>query len=167
MSDDVAAAAVKLAPHNVKFALRRFDYQEGGGTARSSGVLGVSEHAVIKTLIFENDQREAIVVLMHGDRNVDTKVLALELGMAKIWSCAPAVAEGISGWPVGATNPFALKSDIPIFMEATVLELPKMYVNAGGRGLLVELAPADFLRVIQPRLVRCAKEKRVLVSKAP
>jgi Cys-tRNA(Pro) deacylase len=167
MTVPLAAAAARLAPQNIQFKLHQFEYQEGGGTARSSGILGIPERAVIKTLIFESDKREPMVVLMHGDCNVDTKVLAAELGVAKIWSCAPAVAESISGWPVGATNPFALKSDIPIHMEASVLDLPKMYINAGGRGILVELLPGDFLRVIQPRLVHCAKEKRMLVSKAP
>ena len=167
MSDEVFVGAVRLEELGITFTLHRFEYREGGGTARSSSILGIQEHAVIKTLIFENDARDPMVVLMHGDCHVDAKTLALDLGVSKVWSCAPAIAESISGWPVGATNPFALKNDIPILMEASVMDLSKMYINAGGRGFLVELRPADFLRVIHPRLVRCAKEKRVLVSKAP
>ena len=167
VSDITSPAIERLRASGVDFTVHQFEYLEGGGTPRSSAELGVSEHAIIKTLVFETDTREPLVVLMHGDKNVDTKILASQIGVAKIWSCAPAVAEGFSGWPVGATNPFALKTDMPVMLESTVLDLPRMYINGGGRGLLVSLNPADFLRVLQPRLVRCAKEKRVVVSKAP
>jgi Cys-tRNA(Pro) deacylase len=156
-----------LRTQDVEFGIHSFDYVEGGGTARSSSVLGISEHAVIKTLVFESGDRVPMIVLMHGDRNVDTKALAGQLAVSKIWSCAPAVAERFSGWQVGATNPFALKTPMPLHLEESVLELPRMYVNGGGRGLLVSMRPADFYRILEPRLVRCAKEKPVLGSKAP
>ena len=160
-------AIARLRQSGINFGIHQFDYEERGGTSRSSRMLGVDEHAIIKTLIFENDQRRPIVVLMHGDRNVDTERLAEQCHMTKIWSCAPSVAENLSGWPVGATNPFALKTSMIILMEETVKQLPLMYINGGGRGLLVSMEPHDFLKVIDVRLVRCAKEKPVIVSKVP
>jgi Cys-tRNA(Pro) deacylase len=124
-------------------------------------------HSDKSRISFESGDRVPMIVLMHGDRNVDTKALAGQLAVSKIWSCAPAVAERFSGWQVGATNPFALKTPMPLHLEESVLELPRMYVNGGGRGLLVSMRPADFYRILEPRLVRCAKEKPVLGSKAP
>jgi len=156
-----------LAEKGVDFSVHRFDYVIGGGTKRSSSELGVDEHAIVKTLIFETQDRSPLVVLMHGDLSVDTKKLAGELGVTKIWSCSPTVAENLSGWPVGATNPFALKTIMPIFLEASVMDLPRIYINGGGRGLLVSMSPVDLSRVVQIRLVRCAREKPVVVSKAP
>lgn len=157
----------KLRARGLVFGVHRFEYQSGGGTGRSSTVLGVDEHAVIKTLVFEDNERKPLVVLMHGDRNVDTRQLAHQCGVAKIWSCAAEVAEKLSGWPVGSTNPFDLKTPMPIFLEETVQNLPVMYINGGGRGLLISMAPKDFLQIVDVRLVRCAKEKPVIVSKSP
>jgi Cys-tRNA(Pro) deacylase len=167
MSIPDSPAIALLQRSGIKFSVHQFEYQEGGGTPRSSHLLGVDEHAVIKTLVFESDQRQPMIVLMHGDRNVDTRLLSQQCGLSKIWSCAPAIAENLSGWPVGATNPFALKTRMPIFMEETVKLLPVMYINGGGRGLLVSMTPEDFLKVIAVRLVRCAKEKPMIVSKSP
>ena len=134
----------------------------GGGTSRSSSVLGIDEHAVVKTLVFETTDRDPVIVLMHGDCNVDTKSLAAAIGTSKVWSAAPAVAEARSGWPVGGTNPFALKTQMPIYMEESILDLHRMFINGGGRGILVELAPRDFVVVIKPTFVRCAKPKAQL-----
>lgn len=167
MGEVISPAIDRLSKSGVEFSIHQFEYQLGGGTARSSGVLGIAEHSVIKTLVFEDANRKPLIVLMHGDRNVDTKLLSQQLGLTKIWSCAPEVAENHSGWAVGSTNPFALKTAMPVFMEESVLELSRMYVNGGGRGLLVALDPRDFMRVVEVRLVRCAKEKHVVVSKAP
>jgi Cys-tRNA(Pro) deacylase len=164
MTDIESRGIAILRAHRVEFTVHQFEYIEGGGTPRSSSVLGLDEHAIIKTLIFENKEIGPHVVLMHGNMNVDTKALAAELGMSKIWSCAPEVATAFSGWPVGATNPFALKIDMRIFLEESILALPKMYVNGGGRGLIVGLAPKEFIRVVPTELVHCAKEKRVLGS---
>jgi len=107
------------------------------------------------------------MMLMHGDRSVDVKLLAQQAGVSKIWSCPPNVAEEFSGWPVGATNPFVIKTPMPIYIEASVLDLPQIFINGGGRGFLVEMSPRDLERVVELRLVRCAKEKAVVVSKAP
>lgn len=164
MNEIKSLPILRLEAENVVFSLHRFDYVEGGGTPRSSQELGVEEHFIIKTLIFEDSERNPFVVLMHGDMNVDTKTLAAQLNLSKVWSCAPSRAEALSGWPVGATNPFALKTDMPIYLQQTVLDMRKMYVNGGGRGLLVSLAPQDFIRVVPVRLVHCAKQKPVIKS---
>lgn len=156
-----------LEQHGILFTLHRFEYQAGGGTKRSSSLLGVSEHAVIKTLVFQDHTRRPLLVLMHGDKSVDGAQLAEQIGVPKIWSCSPADAELMSGWPVGATNPFVLKTSMPIYLESSVLDLPKMFINGGGRGCLVGMTPADLLGLVKPSLVRCAKDKAVVVSKAP
>lgn len=156
-----------LKSKTVAFKTFQFDYEPGGGTRRSSTLLGVSEHMVIKTLIFETDQRQPLMMLMHGDRSVDVKLLAQQAGVSKIWSCPPNVAEEFSGWPVGATNPFVIKTPMPIYLEASVVDLQQIFINGGGRGFLVEMSPRDLERVVEMRLVRCAKEKAVVVSKAP
>ncbi len=157
----------RLVEGGVMFSVHHFEYQLGGGTERSSRCLGIDEHAVVKTLVFEDEARQPLVVLMHGDCKVDTAKLAERSGVSKIWACAPPVAEKLSGWPVGATNPFVLKTEMPVFLQETVLELKTMYINGGGRGLLVALSPTDFLKVVNVRLVRCAKEKPMVGSKAP
>lgn len=156
-----------LSSQGVEFKTHRFEYLPGGGTARSSALLGFPEHNVIKSLIFESDHRLPLMVLTHGDNSVDVHNLARQTGVTKIWSCSPERAELFSGWPVGATNPFILKSEMPIYLEESVLELSKILINGGGRGLLVELSPRDLIRVVSLSLVRCAKEKPVVVSKAP
>ena len=164
---DASPVLEYLRKKGVPFIIHRFPYEAGGGTKRSSSILGVSEHDVIKSLVFETSSRSPILVLMHGDCLVNTEALAEQAGLTKIWSCAPQIAESFSGWPVGATNPFILKTAMPIFLEDSALTLPKIYINGGGRGLLIEMKPGDLLEVVQARLVRCAKEKAVLVSKAP
>ncbi len=156
-----------LQRHRINFSLHTFEYQAGGGTSRSSSLLGVSEHAVIKSLVFQDQMRRPLLVLMHGDRSVDASRLAEQIGVPKIWSCAPKDAEFMSGWPVGATNPFILKTSMEIYLESSVLDLPKIFINGGGRGCLVEMTPADLVGIVKPSLVRCAKEKAMVVSKAP
>lgn len=156
-----------LAKSGTPHSVHQFDYEAGGGTRRSSAMLGVPEHLIIKSLIFQGEQYQPLMVLMHGDRNVDLKALAAQAGMSKICSCSPEAAEGFSGWPVGATNPFIVKNPMPIYLEASVMECSSIFINGGGRGFLVQISPKDLLRLVEVRLVRCAKEKAVLVSKVP
>lgn len=156
-----------LRQHGINFKLHTFEYQAGGGTGRSSSLLGVNEHAVIKSLIFQDQRRRPLLVLMHGDKAVDAARLADQIDVPKIWSSSPADAELMSGWPVGATNPFILKTSMAIYLESSVLDLPKLYINGGGRGCLVEMTPTDLYGLVKPSLVRCAKDKAVVVSKAP
>jgi len=145
-----------LREHGVAFEPHVYDYVEKGGTASSSNALGVDEHAVVKTLIMENDQREPLVVLMHGDKQVSTRALARTLGARSIQPCKPEVAEKHSGYQVGGTSPFGTKRAMPVYLERSVLALERVWVNGGRRGLLVSLAPSELVRVLAPTLVDVA-----------
>jgi Cys-tRNA(Pro) deacylase len=125
-------------------------YEERGGTATSARELGVREHAVIKTLIMEDERRNPLVVLMHGDREVSTQKLARWLGVKTVSPCAPAFADRHSGYQVGGTSPFGLRRAMPIYMERGIMELPRIYINGGRRGYLVGMAAADLVRVLDP-----------------
>lgn len=139
-----------LREHGIAYTLHPYTYEERGGTAVSARELGVDEHAVIKTLIMENDRREPLVVLMHGDREVSTKNLARHLGVKSVAPCAPAVADRHSGYQVGGTSPFGTRRRMPVVMQTSIAELPYLYVNAGRRGLLAGMRPADLVRVLEP-----------------
>ena len=149
-------ATALLKRHRIAFTEHPYDYVEHGGTAESARQLGVPEHQVIKTLIMEDDRRQPMIVLMHGDREVSTKNLARHLGVKTVSPCAPAVADRHSGYQVGGTSPFGTKRAMPVYMQSTIAELPRIYVNGGRRGYLVGLAPADAIRVLQPVLVDIA-----------
>jgi Cys-tRNA(Pro) deacylase len=119
----------------------------------SARELGVDEHAVVKTLIMEDDAKRPLVVLMHGDREVSTKNLARHLGVKTVAPCAPAVADRHSGYQVGGTSPFGTRRRMPVYVQRTIADLPIVYVNGGRRGYLVGMAPADLVRVLSPELV--------------
>ena len=131
-----------LKAKGVDYVLHTYAYEARGGTKVSSRELGVDEHAVIKTLIFEDEHRKPVVVLMHGDLEVSGKALARFLGVKSISPTKPEVAEKHSGYRVGGTSPFGLKKPLPIYAEKTIFDLPRIWINAGQRGLLVEIAPA-------------------------
>jgi len=146
-----ATAAVRLLrEHDVAFTHHPYDYEERGGTAVSARELGVSEHQVIKTLIMEDEAKRPLVVLMHGDREVSTKSLARLIGVKTVNPCAPAIADRHSGYQVGGTSPFGTRRAMPVYVQATIGELPYVYVNGGRRGYLVGMTPADLLRVLHP-----------------
>ena len=145
-----------LRQHGVAFTDHPYPYEERGGTAVSARELGVPEHQVVKTLIMEDDRKQPMIVLMHGDREVSTKNLARHLGVKAVTPCAPAVADRHSGYQVGGTSPFGTKRAMPVYMQATIAELPRVYINGGRRGYLVGLAPADAIRVLKPTLVDIA-----------
>jgi Cys-tRNA(Pro) deacylase len=147
-----------LREQGVAFETHLYDYVEKGGTAASSSALGVDEHAVVKTLIMENDQRDPLVVLMHGDKQVSTRALARTLGARSIQPCKPEVADKHSGYQVGGTSPFGTKRAMPVYLERSVLALERIWVNGGRRGLLVSLAPSELVRVLAPTLVDVAVE---------
>jgi Cys-tRNA(Pro) deacylase len=138
------------------FTHHPYDYEERGGTMVSARELGVSEHAVIKTLVMEDDAGQPLVALMHGDREVSTKALARILGVKTVAICAPAVAERHSGYQVGGTSPFGTRHAMPTYMERGIAALPYLYVNGGRRGYLVGMAPADLIRVLKPILADIA-----------
>lgn len=143
------AAAVPFEPH-------LYPWLPHGGTAASAEALGVDEHAVIKTLIFETEARAPLCILMHGDREVSAKNLARTLGTKQVGPCTPEVADRHSGYQVGGTSPFGLRRAMPIYLERTIAALARIYINGGARGFLVELAPADLVRVLAPTLVDVA-----------
>ena len=143
------AAGVAFVPH-------LYPYEPRGGTRASSEALGVPEHSVIKTLIFETERREPLCILMHGDRSVSVKQLARTIETKTVTPCAPEVADRHSGYQVGGTSPFGLRRAMPIYMESSILELPQIYINGGARGFLVEIDPRDAQRVLAPVLVDVA-----------
>jgi Cys-tRNA(Pro) deacylase len=149
----VTPAIRLLRQHKINFTPCLYAYEERGGTAVSARELGVAEHAVIKTLVMEDEQKEPLIVLMHGDKEVSTKQLARELNCKMIQPCTPEVANRHSGYQVGGTSPFATRKVIKICLEASILELDKIYINGGKRGFLVEVAPADVVKLLQPVLV--------------
>ncbi len=149
----VSPAVRMLRDHSVAFTDHLYDYEERGGTAVSARELGVDEHAVVKTLVMEDDARRPLVVLMHGDRKVSTKELARTIGVKTIQPCNPETANRHSGYMVGGTSPFGTRKPMPVYMERTILDLPVIYINGGKRGYLVGIAPAEAVRVLKPVLV--------------
>jgi Cys-tRNA(Pro) deacylase len=149
----VTAAVRVLREHGVEFTHHPYDYEERGGTAVSARELGVDEHAVVKTLVMEDDAKKPMIVLMHGDREVSTKSLARHLGVKSVSACDPAAADRHSGYQVGGTSPFGTRRAMPVYLQRTVAALPYVYVNGGKRGYLVGMKPEDLVRVLKPTLV--------------
>ena len=146
-------AIAVLRKHGVVFTEHSYRYEERGGTATSSRALGVDEHSVIKTLVMEDEAKEPLIILMHGDQEVSTKNLARQIGRKTIAPCSPEVAQRHTGYLVGGTSPFGTRKMMPIYMQQTIAQLDRIYINGGRRGLLVSMSPADLLRVLRPRLV--------------
>ena len=136
-----------------------YEYVEHGGTAVSSSALGVDEHHVVKTLIFENDKRAPLCVLMHGDRKVSTKELARQIGVKRVAPCAQADAERHSGYQVGGCSPFGLRKPMPVYMQKSILDIEKIYINGGRRGYLLGMAPGTVEGIVQATLVDVAIEE--------
>lgn len=149
----VTPAIRVLRAHDVAYTDHPYRYEPRGGTAVSARELGVDEHACIKTLVMEDESKRPMVVLMHGDREVSTRNLARAIGAKSVAPCAPDVADRHSGYQVGGTSPFGTRRAMPVYLQRTVLELPRIYVNGGGKGYLVSMAPADLVRVLAPTLV--------------
>ena len=145
-----------LRENNIPFTSHLYPYEEHGGTAHSARCLGVDEHAVIKTLIMEDDRKQPLIVLMHGDRKVSTRELARLRGVKTISPCDSAIADKHSGYQIGGTSPFGVRKLMPVYLEASILDLPRLYINGGKRGFLVCLVPADVQRLLQPLLVQVA-----------
>lgn len=150
-------ATLALKRAGVTFEPHLYAYEEHGGTKVSARELGVDEYAVVKTLVMQDDKRQPLIVLMHGTHMVSTKELARAAGVKHIEPCAPDVASRHSGYLVGGTSPFGTKKAMPVYVEATVMELPRLYINGGRRGFLVSMTPADLLRALsaagEPKLV--------------
>jgi Cys-tRNA(Pro) deacylase len=145
-----------LRDRGIAFSEHPYEYEEHGGTTVSARELGVDEHAVVKTLVMEDDRREPLIVLMHGDRKVSTKALAREIHVKRIAPCTPEVALRHSGYQVGGTSPFGTRKSMRTYVERSVLELPLIYINGGRRGYLVGLAPNVLTGSLAAVPVHCA-----------
>lgn len=152
----VTAAIRVLRQAKVEFGEHHYDYEEKGGTAVSARELGVDEHAVIKTLIMEDETKAPLVVLMHGDRQVSTKELARAIGVKAVTPCAPETANRHSGYMVGGTSPFGTRKQMAVYVEESILALPLIYINGGHRGFLVSMPPSEVVRVLKPVVVNVA-----------
>lgn len=146
-------AVRELMAHKVEFTPHVFRYEEKGGTAHSSKELGVDEHCVIKTLIMETEGKNPLVILMHGDMQVSTKQLARDIGVKTVSPCKPEVADRHSGYQVGGTSPFGTRHKMPVYMEKTILDLPRIYINGGKRGFLVGMDPKMIVEILSPTIV--------------
>ena len=152
----VTAAIRFLRQHKVDFDSHLYSYEEKGGTTVSARELGVDEHAVIKTLVMENEAGTACIVLMHGDRQVSTKQLARQTGNKSLQPCSPEVAQKQTGYQVGGTSPFGTRAKLPVYAESTIFDLPYLYINGGKRGYLVSLKSSELERVLAPEQVDVA-----------
>ena len=145
-----------LRKHQVSFEEHPYPYEEHGGTSVSARELGVPEHDVIKTLVMQDEAAKPLIVLMHGDCKVSTKNLARGIGCKSVEPCKPEVAQRHSGYMIGGTSPFGTKKAMPVYVEASILELPRIYINGGRRGFLVSLAPQVLMDLLKAKPVQCA-----------
>ncbi|KDR44633.1 Cys-tRNA(Pro) deacylase [Caballeronia glathei] len=145
-----------LRRNKVEFGEHPYEYVEHGGTEESARQLGVDEHRVIKTLVMEDERAKPLIVLMHGDRTVSTKNLARQTGAKRIEPCKPEVANRHSGFLVGGTSPFGTKKPMPVYVEASILDLDMIYLNGGRRGYLVSIRPSVLTELLQAKPVQCA-----------
>lgn len=144
-----------LREHQIAYEAHLYDYEEHGGTARCAQELHVDEHCVIKTIILQDDKKQGLIMLMHGDKEISTRQLARIIGARHIEPASPAQANKWSGYLVGGTSPFACKSALPVYVESSILDLDTIYINGGKRGFLVAIAAKD-LQVLQPQAVEAA-----------
>lgn len=152
----VTTAIRALRANQVAYTEHLYAYEERGGTKVSARELGVPEANVIKTLIMENEKKQPMIVLMHGHCEVSTKNLARLIGCKTVSPCVPEVANKHSGFVVGGTSPFGTKKPMPVYMQESILNLDKIYINGGRRGFLVCVHPQDCVKVLQPTLVDIA-----------
>ncbi len=141
MDHPITAAIRFLREKKVDFVPHLYDYVEKGGTAESARQLGVNEHAIVKTLVFETNEKKPLIVLMHGDRQVSTKNLARYLGVKSVEPATPEKASKWTGYLVGGTSPFGTRTAMPVYVEKTIFDLDKIYINGGKRGFLIEVDP--------------------------
>lgn len=149
-------ATAWLRREGIAYTEHVYDYVDHGGTAESSRQLGVPEHEVVKTLVMQDERAQPLIVLMHGDRQVSLKNLARQIGAKKVEPCKPDVAERHSGYKVGGTSPFGTRKAMPVVVESTILELPRICINGGQRGFLVGIAPGVLVERLGAKPVQCA-----------
>jgi Cys-tRNA(Pro) deacylase len=146
-----------LKAHGVAYTEHFYEYVERGGTAVSSEALGVPEHQVVKTLVMQDQDGAPLIVLMHGDRTVSLKNLARQAGAKRIEPATPEGAQRHSGYQVGGCSPFGTRKKLPVYLERSILELPRIYINGGRRGYLLGIAPGEIVRTLEPQLVEAAR----------
>src|SRR5664279_3733052 len=146
----VTPAIRQMRAENIAFGDHTYTYEEKGGTTVSARELGVDEHSVIKTLVMEDEHKNPLVVLMHGDLQVSTKELARVIGVKQVTPCSPETAQRHSGYLVGGTSPFGLRRHMTVYMEEGISRLERIYINGGKRGYLVSMAPREMIRVLKP-----------------
>jgi Cys-tRNA(Pro) deacylase len=152
----ITPAIRQLRQEQVDFDNHLYEYEAKGGTKVSARELQVDEYTVIKTLVMEDERKQPLIVLMHGNKQVSTKKLARDLGVKTLAPCLPEIAEKHTGYLVGGTSPLGTRKKLPTYMEKTIIDLPKIYINGGKRGFLVSLAPEAIVRVLKPTLVEVA-----------
>ena len=145
-----------LRAQGVEFTEHPYDYVEHGGSAESARQLGLDEHMVVKTLVMQDQDSKPLIVLMHGDRKVSTKNLARQIGAKSVEPCTPEVAQRHSGYLVGGTSPFGTRRDMPVYIEESILQLPRIAINGGRRGYLVQMDPQACVRLLGATPVQCA-----------
>ena len=145
-----------LRAQGVEFTEHPYDYVEHGGSAESARQLGLDEHMVVKTLVMHDQDARPLIVLMHGDRKVSTKNLARQIGVKSVEPCSPEVAQRHSGYLVGGTSPFGTRRDMPVYIEESILQLPRIAINGGRRGYLVQMDPQACVRLLGATPVQCA-----------
>jgi len=155
----VTPAVRVLRDAGVEFTEHPYKYEDRGGTAVSARELKVDEHATVKTLVMEDEDKRPLIILMHGDREVSTKELARIIGVKRVAPCTPDTAHKHTGYMVGGTSPFGTRKTMPVYMEETILELPKIYINGGKRGYLVGIDPKELVRVLKPVPVKVGIER--------
>lgn len=148
-----------LTEKGIAFAPHLYDYVERGGTSHSAEALGVPEHWVVKTLVMETDERKPLIVLMHGDREVSTKNLARALKVKTVKACKPETAQKQTGYMVGGTSPFGTRHALPVYVERSIFQLPKIYINGGKRGFLVSIDPRILRDLLSVEEVEVATSK--------
>jgi Cys-tRNA(Pro) deacylase len=145
-----------LRAHKIEFTEHTYDYVEHGGAQHSAKVLGFDPFMVVKTLIMQDQDAKPLVVLMHGNRQVSTKNMARQIGAKSVEPCAPEVAQKHSGYLVGGTSPFATRKSMPVYVEETILALPRILINGGRRGYLVQIDPQICVALLGAKSVSCA-----------
>lgn len=156
MPDYPVTPAVRIwRQHQIKFEPLVYEYQEHGGTKQIASLYDLSEHEVVKTIVLQNEQKQGLVVLMHGDQQISTRHLARQLGMKHIEPASPQQAQKWTGYQVGGTSPFGMKNALPVYVEETIWHLDNMYINGGKRGFVVKL-PVEALQILQPQTVHVA-----------
>jgi len=145
-----------LKDHGIPFVIHSYKYEEHGGTVVAARELAADEHLVIKTLVFETETHEPLIVLMHGDKEVSAKNLARLIGVKSVTPCSPEAAQKHTGYMVGGISPFGTRKRLNVYMEKTIADLPALYINAGKRGLLAKISPQDLIRLLTPETVDIA-----------